>query len=133
VNGSCHDVPKELIVSHLLVKRIFAMSPTLAAKAGNEESRMSRIGINDKFHLINVVFSEVLHRKAMTSEEAASHAELDTGLVGHPSSFWQLVYVRFHEGSPPESTNRSNFLDKVQHMHPLFHFGTFTAEKLNKA
>jgi hypothetical protein len=142
VNGSSRDAPKELIVSHLLEKRIFAMYPTLAAEAGNDESHASRIGINDKFRLINVIFSEELHRMAVTSEEAASRAELDAGLVGHHSSFWQLVHVRFHEGFPPESTDGPHFLDEIQHMHPLFHsgdtvinpkqHGTFTAEKLKK-
>jgi hypothetical protein len=56
VNGSSCDAPKELIVSRLLEKRIFAMYPTLAAEAGNDESHASRIGINDKFRLINVIF-----------------------------------------------------------------------------
>lgn len=103
VNGSSRDAPKELIVSCLLEKRIFAfaMYPTLAAEAGNDESHASRISIHDKFRLINVIFSDELHRKAVTSEDAASHAELDAGLVGHHSSFWQLVHVRFHEGFPP--------------------------------
>ena len=130
------------MVSRLLEEWNFAMYPAIAVGAAEEEPQASRIGINDKFRLINVIFSEELHRTAMTSEEGPSRAELDAGLVGHNSSFWQLVHVRFHEGFPPDSTDGPSFLDEIQHMHPLFHsgdavinpkqHGTFTAEKLKK-
>jgi hypothetical protein len=59
----------------------------------------------------------------MTSEEAASLAELDAGLVGHNSSFWQLVHVKSHEGFPPESIDGPNFVDEILYVHPFFHSG----------
>ncbi len=48
--------------------------PSLAALAidAEGEDAITRIGISDKFRLINVIFSEELHEKAMTSEEAAT-------------------------------------------------------------
>jgi hypothetical protein len=140
VNGSSHDALKELIVSHLLEKKILAMYPALATEASSEEP--NRIGINDKFRLIGAIFSDELHEKVMTSEETISHADLDAELVGHNSSFWQLVHMRFHEGFSPDSMDGQNFLDEIHHLHPLFHsgdtvinlkhHGTFTAENLKK-
>ncbi len=94
-------MPKELIVSRLLEEWNFAMYPVIAVGAAEEEPQASRIGINDKFCLIYVIFSEELHRMAMTIEEGLSCAELDAGLIGNNSFFWQLIHVRFHEGFPP--------------------------------
>ena len=70
-----------------------------------------------KIHLINAIFSDELHEKAMPSEdEAISRADLDAGLVGHNSSFWQLVHARFHQGFPPDSTDGPNCLDENHHL-----------------
>jgi hypothetical protein len=92
--------------------------------------------------LINTIFSDELHEKVMTNEESVLHADLNAGLVGYNSSFWQLVHVRLHQGFPPGSMDGRNFLDEIHHLHPLFHsgdmvinpkqYGTFTAEKLKK-
>jgi hypothetical protein len=46
-----------------------------------------KISINDKFHLIDVIFSDELTELALRSEELATQAELDAGLVGHNSPF----------------------------------------------
>ncbi len=98
--------------------------------------------ISDKFWLINVTLSEELHVKAMMSEEAATWADLDAGLVGRKSPFWQLVHLRFNEGCPPDGTDGPTFANQIQHMIPLFHtgdtainpanHGTLTAKKLRK-
>lgn len=144
VNGSSRDASKETIVARLLEKNIMKLYPGLAALATDAEGEdaITRIGISDKFRLINIIFSEELHEKAMTSEEAATRAELDAGLVGHKSPFWQLVHLRFNEGFPPDSTDGPTFANLIHHMHPLFHtgdtainpahHGTWTAEKLKK-
>jgi hypothetical protein len=142
VNGSSRDASKETIVARLLEKIVMKRYPALAIDAEQDEESITRIGINDKFWLINVFFSEELHELATKSEEAATRAELDADLVGHKLHFWQLVHLRFNEGFPPDSTDGPTFANQIHHMHPLFHtgdtvinpgrHGTWTAEKLKK-
>jgi hypothetical protein len=93
----------------------------------------SKFLLNDKFNLINVIFSEELSELAMRSEEATSHADLDAGLVGYKST-------RFKEGFPAGGVDGVTFADLLHHVHPLSHqniatvdpsaHGQFTAEKL---
>jgi hypothetical protein len=52
--------------------------------------------MNNKFCLINVIFSSELGELALRSEDNVSHAELDTGLVGNNSPFWKMVESRFN-------------------------------------
>jgi hypothetical protein len=56
----------------------------IAIDAEGEDTN-TQIGISDKFWLIHVIFFEELHDKVMMSEEAASRADLEVGLVGHKS------------------------------------------------
>lgn len=44
-------------------------------------SHSAKFWINNKFHLINVIFSNICDLE-LKSEEAATHAELEAGLVG---------------------------------------------------
>jgi hypothetical protein len=57
---------------------------------------MSRVTIHDKFRLINIIFSEELGEMALHSEDTATRAELDAGVIGHNSQFWKLV-ESFHQ------------------------------------
>ena len=86
VNGASHDVPKEIIVAQLLEKKMLALCPFL-----EEEpvviATASRVTIHNKFYLINIIFDE-LEDMSMHSKESATHAELDTGVVGHKSPRW---------------------------------------------
>jgi hypothetical protein len=66
--------------------------------------------------LINAIFFDELHGKAMSSEEMISCADLDSGLVGHNSSFWQLVHIRFHQCFSSDSIYGPNFLDEIHHL-----------------
>jgi hypothetical protein len=54
----------------------------------------AKFGLNHKFYLINLIFSDNLCDSAHKSEQAATHAELDAGLLGHRSPFWQMVENR---------------------------------------
>jgi hypothetical protein len=47
----------------------------------------------------------------MGSEEAATRAELDSGLVGHKSPFWKMVESRFNGGFPPDGVDGITFAD----------------------
>jgi hypothetical protein len=69
------------------------------------EVTASKFTINDKFHLINVIFSEELSDLAIRSEDTCTLAELDAGLVGHKSQFWTMVEYCFNEGFPPDSVD----------------------------
>jgi len=96
--------------------------------------------MNDKFRLINVIFSDELSDLAIRSEDTVTRAELDAGLVGHKSKFWTLVATHFNEGFPPDSVDGMTFGDLLHQLHPLFHqnetkvdpsnHGHFPAEKL---
>jgi len=96
--------------------------------------------LNDKFRLINVVFSDELSNEAIRSEESATCAELDAGVVGYRSLFWTMAENRFNEGFPPEGVDGMTFADLLHHLHPLFHqnestvdpsiHGTFSDQKL---
>jgi hypothetical protein len=96
--------------------------------------------LNDKFRLINVVFSDELSNEAIRSEESATCAELDAGVVGYKSLFWTMAENRFNEGFPPEGVDGMTFADLLHHLHPLFHqnestvdpsiHGTFSDQKL---
>jgi hypothetical protein len=81
VNGASHDLSKELIVSRI------AFCPSLSAVA-DEIVIPSRVTIHDKCHLINIIFSDELGEMALHSEESASCAEGDSGLVENNSQFW---------------------------------------------
>ena len=87
MNGSSRDASKETIVARLLEKIVMKRYPALAIDAEQDEEIITQIGINDKFQLINVIFTEDLHELATKSEEAATRAELDAGLVRHKSHF----------------------------------------------
>ena len=106
-----------------------------------EEIRtVHKISINDKFHLINVIFLDELSDLAIVSEDSSTRTELDAGLVGHKSPFWKMVEARFNEGFPPDSIDGMTFGDLLHQLHPLFHqnetkvgqsiHGEFPAEKL---
>jgi hypothetical protein len=77
--------------------------------------------LNDKFRLINVIFSDELSDLAISSEDSSTCAELDAGLVGHKSQFWRMVESRFNEGFPPESADGMTFGNLLHQLHPLFH------------
>jgi len=109
VNGASRDASKELIIARLLEKKIFQQyAPGDRTPSSTSETLPCRakFGLNDKFNdkfcLINVIFSDDLCDCALTSEQSATRAELDTGLVGHRSPFWQMVENRFNEGFPPD-------------------------------
>ncbi len=70
------------------------MFPSLAADVPTNATTVTvphKISLNDKFHVINVFFSDELTELALRSEESATRAELDAGLVGHNSPFWKIV------------------------------------------
>jgi hypothetical protein len=142
VNGASRDAPKEVIVARLLKKKILELYPSLGAtqQQVEDERAANKITGNGKFHLINVIFSGELAEIALSSEEAATRAELDAGLVGHKSPFWKMVESRFNSGFPPEGVDGMAFADLMHHIHPLFHngdtridpsaHGQFSAEQL---
>jgi len=142
VNGASRDAPKEIIVARLLEKKMLQLHPSLAATEVQPEASVAtnKITINDKFRLINVVFSSELADTALTSEQTITRAELDAGLVGHNSPFWKMVESRFNSGFLPDGVDGIAHADLVHHIHPLFHqndekidpgvHGQFTAEKL---
>ncbi len=86
VNGASHDAPKEIIVAQLLEKKILALCPFLEEEP-EVIATASRVTIHNKFYLINIIFDE-LEDMSMHSKESATHAELDTGVVGHKSPRW---------------------------------------------
>ncbi len=90
VNGTSRDAPKEAIIARLLEKKIVQLFPSLAAgiPANVTTATVSHeISLNDKFCLINMIFSDELTELDLRSEELATQAELDAGLVGHNSPF----------------------------------------------
>jgi hypothetical protein len=139
INGVSRDASKEVIVARLLEKRILQLHPS-SATLFPEEVTPSKFTINDKFRLINVIFSEELSDLAIRSEDTCTRAELDAGLVGHKSQFWTMVESCFNEGFPPDSVDGMTFGDLLHQLHPLFHqsetkvdpsnHGKFSAEKL---
>ncbi len=91
VNGVRHDASKEVIVACLLEKRIL-QHPSLATSLPAEEVvTTSKLTINDKFHLINEIFSEELSDLAIRSEDTSTCTELDAGLVDCKSQFWSIM------------------------------------------
>jgi hypothetical protein len=60
----------------------------------------------------------------MMSEEAATHAELEAGLVGHKSPFWQLVHLRFNEGFPPDSNKYLSYVP-LRHVAQYIVYGRY--------
>jgi hypothetical protein len=87
-----------------------------------EEIRtVQKISINDKFHLINVIFLDELSDLAIVSEDSSTRTELDAGLVGHKLQFWNMVEARFNEGFPPDSIHGMTFGHLLHQLHPLFH------------
>jgi hypothetical protein len=122
VNGASRDAPKEVIVARLLEKKMLALCPSLEV-AQEVIATPSRVTVHDKFRLINIIFSDELGDMAMHSKESATRAELDAGVVGHKSPFWQLVESRFNNGFLPDGTDGQAYADLIHHIHPLFHTG----------
>ena len=61
VNGAPRDAPKEVIVSKLLEKKLMQLHPCLTAQLTDDGSSTdSKSLLNDKFRLINVIFSDEL-------------------------------------------------------------------------
>ncbi len=102
INRVSRDASKEVIVACLLEKRILQLHPS-SAPLFPEEVTPSKFTINDKFRLINVIFSEELSDLAIRSEDTCTRAELDAGLVGHKWQFWTMVESCFNEGFPPDT------------------------------
>ncbi len=118
------------------------LHPLLAATEVQPEGEdaPNKITINDKFRLINVIFSSKLSDSALKSEPTVTHAELNAGLVGHNSPFWKMVESRFNTGFEHDGVDGIAYTDLIHHIHPLFHqndnaidpgvHGQLTAEKL---
>jgi hypothetical protein len=142
VNGVSRDASKEVIIARLVEKKNLQLHPSLANSLSNmqEEEPARKFMLNDKFRLINVIFSDELSDLAISSEDSSTRAELDAGLVGHKSQFWRLVESHFNEGFPPESADGMTFGNLLHQLHSLFHqnetkvdpsdHGQFPAEKL---
>ena len=113
MNGASRDASKELIKARSLEKKIFQQYAPGDRTFSTSETlpRPAKFGLNDKFHLIYVIFSDDLCDCALTSEQSANHAELDTGLAGHRSPFWQMVENRFNEGFPLDGVAGRTFGD----------------------
>jgi len=65
-----------------LEKKIFqqyAPGDRIPSSTSETLPRLAKFGLNDKFCLINVIFSDELCDCALTSEQSATQAELDTG------------------------------------------------------
>jgi hypothetical protein len=96
VNSVSLDASKEVIVACFLEKIILQLHPLLATSLPVEEVvTTSKFTLNDKFYLINVIFSEELLDLAIRSEDTSTHAELDSGLVSHKLQFWTIVPLTF--------------------------------------
>ncbi len=118
---------------------MLALCPSLEV-AHEEIATPKRVTINDKFQLINILFSHELGDMALHSKESATCAELDAGVVGHKSQFWKLMESRFNDGFLPDGTDGQAYADLIHHIRPLFHtgdevinpglHGAFQAEKL---
>jgi hypothetical protein len=124
-----------------LEKKIVELYPSLVPELPDDgNTTANKFLLNDKYRFINVIFSDELSELAMRSEEAATCAELDAGLVGHNTPFWRMVETRFYGGFPSEVVDGMTFGDMIHHLHPLFHpidtsvdpsiHGQFSAEKL---
>jgi len=84
VNGASRDASKEVIVARVLEKKILQLYPSWAAEIPEiDDNASDKFLLNDKFCLINVVFSDELSDEAIRSEESATHAELDAVLAGY--------------------------------------------------
>ncbi len=125
----------------MLDKKILQLYPSLAAEIPADDCNTpDKFLLNDKFCLINVVFSDELSDEALRSEQCATHAELDAGLVGSKSLFWVTVENRFNKGFLSNGPNGMAFADLLHQPHPLFHqndtivdpsiHGKFSAERL---
>jgi hypothetical protein len=51
----------------------------------------SKLMMNDKFQLINIIFSDELSDLAIRSEDTSTCTELDAGLVDCKSQFWSIM------------------------------------------
>ncbi len=140
INGASHGASKEAIVACALEEKK-RQYPSLAAEIPAVDcSTPDKISLNDKFRLINVVFSDELADESLRSEQCATCTELDAGLVGSKSIFWVVVAKRFNEGFPSDGPDGKKFADLLHQLHPLFHqndttvdpyvHGNFSAEKL---
>jgi hypothetical protein len=104
VNGASHDAPKEATVAQLLEKNIVQLFPSSEAEipanatATATATAPNKVSLDDEFCLTNIIFSDELTELALRSEESATCAELDAGLVGHNSPFWRIAEARFNEG-----------------------------------
>jgi hypothetical protein len=118
--------------------------PSLAAEIPADDCNTpDKFLVNDKFHLINVFFSDELSDDNLRREQCATRAELDAGLVGSKSLFWVTVENRFNESFPSDRPDGMAFADLLHQPHPLFHqndttvdpslHGKFSAEKLMSA
>ncbi len=124
VNGASLDASKEVIVARLFKKKIVQLYPSLVPGPelpDDGNTTTNKFLLNDTFRLIIFFFSDELSELAMRSEEAALHAELDAGLLGHNSPFWRMVEARFNRGLPLEGVDWMTFGDMIHHLHPLFH------------
>jgi hypothetical protein len=103
-------------------EKMMQLYPTLAGTQHVEDDTVTSRNIaNDKFCLINVIFSGELAEVAMGSKEAATHAELDASLVGHKLPFWKMVEFWFNSRFPPDGVDGMTFADLMHRIHPLFH------------
>jgi hypothetical protein len=102
VNGASHDAPKEATVAQQLEKNIVQLFPSseaeIPANATATATAPNKVSLDDEFCLTNIIFSDELTELALRSEESATCAELDAGLVGHNSPFWRIAEARFNEG-----------------------------------
>jgi hypothetical protein len=104
-----------VIVARILEKKMHAWCPSLEVPQ-DEVVTMSRVTIHDKFRLINIIFSEELGEMALhSSEDTATRAELDAGVVGHNSQFWTLVESHFNSGFPSDGLDGQKYSDIVHH------------------
>ncbi len=104
------------------MKKIVQLYPSLVPRQPDDgNTSANKFLVNVKFCLINVIFSDELSELAMKSEEAATCAELDVGLVGHSSPFWSMVEARFNGGFLSEGVDGMTFVDMIYLLHPLFH------------
>ena len=75
-----HDTSKEVIIAHFLKKKYLQPHPAFATSLNTEGIRtVQKITMNDKFHLINVIFSDDLSDLAVVSKDSSTRAELDAG------------------------------------------------------
>jgi hypothetical protein len=95
-----------------VLEKNLQLYPSLAAEVPADDCNTTdKFLQNDKFPLINVVFSYELPDEALISEQCAKSAELDADLVGSTSLFWVMVENRFNEGFPSDGPDGKPFAD----------------------